>query len=271
VPQNGLVSIIIPFRDAWPITERCLMSIVVRSSYKNYEIILVDNGSKEDETRDGVEAFCHAHRNVRCLHDDMPFNHSALNNFGARHANGEVLILLNNDIEVESEDWIERMLVFAERPEIGAVGCLLLYPNRTIQHAGLVLGVRGVAGTAFKRSRENHPGYFGSVAAVQNVSAVTGACLMVKKSLYEEVGGLDADALPTSYNDVDFCLRLRQRGLRNVYTGYAKLLHYESYSRKKDPCEEDYLRAMKLRWGPVLQHDPYFSPNLSLDWEDYRF
>jgi glycosyltransferase involved in cell wall biosynthesis len=271
VPKNGLVSIIIPFRDAWAMTERCLMSIVARSRYKNYEIILVDNGSKEEVTREGIEAFCHAHRNVRCLRDDSPFNHSALNNFGARHASGEVLVLLNNDIEIESEDWIERLLVFAERPEIGAVGCLLLYPNRTIQHAGLILGVRGVAGTAFKRSRETHPGYFGSVAAVQNVSAVTGACLMVKKALYDELGGLDADALPTSYNDVDFCLRLRLRGLRNVYTGHATLLHYESYTRKIDPREDEYKRVMQLRWGPLLHHDPYFSPNLSLEREDYRF
>ncbi len=271
VSPQPLVSIIIPFRDGWSVTERCLSSIVGRSSYMNYELLLVDNGSRERVTREGIEAFCAAHRNVRCFRQDAPFNHSALNNFAAKQSGGEVLLLLNNDIEIDTDDWLQRMLVHAQRPTIGAVGCLLLYPNRTIQHAGIILGIGGVAGHAYKGHGEAHAGYFGSVAAVQNVSAVTAACLMVRKALYEEVGGLDEDALPTSFNDVDFCLRLRQRGLRNVYTGHATLLHHESYTRRKDPNEDQYRRIMHLRWGPVLQHDPYFSANLSLEWEDYRF
>ena len=264
------VSIIIPFRDAWDVTQRCLDSIVGKSSYLNYEIVLVDNGSKEEETRDGVERFVSHHRNAVCLRDDNPFNHSALNNLGARHATGDVLLLLNNDIEVESADWLEQMLVHAQKARVGAVGCLLLFPNRSIQHAGIVLGIGGVAGHPYKGYGEECLGYYGSVRTTANVSAVTGACLMVRKAVYDEVQGLDERELPTSYNDVDFCLRLRQKGYRNVYTGLAQLVHYESYSRGKAK-DDGFRRKMQTRWGPMLTSDPYFSPNLSLEYEDYRF
>jgi O-antigen biosynthesis protein len=205
-----------------------------------------------------------------CLRDDRPFNHSALNNLGAKHASGEVLLLLNNDVEVETTDWLERMLVHVQVREVGAVGALLLYPNRDIQHAGVVLGVGGIAGHAFKGHTASHPGYFGSVGSVGNFSAVTGACLMVRKQVYDDVGGLDEAELPTSYNDIDFCLRLRQRGYRHVYTPHARLIHYESYTRGREK-DDSYRRIMQRRWGPLLTSDPYFSPNFSLDWEDYRF
>jgi O-antigen biosynthesis protein len=271
LPAVPLVSIIVPFRDAWSVTERCLLSIVADSSYVNVEFLLMDNGSRENATARGLASFCQKHHNARVIRDDSPFNHSELCNRGAREARGEILLMLNNDVEVDSEGWIQRLLMHAQRDDVGAVGCLLLYPNRTIQHAGIVLGIGGVAGHAFKGHGEHHSGYYGSVVVDQDVSAVTGACLMVKKSTFETVCGFDSLEFPTGYNDVDFCLRLRQRGLRNVYTGHARLIHYESLTRKKDPKDEEYRRRMQLRWGPILRDDPFYSPNLSLEWEDFRF
>lgn len=264
------VSMLIPFRDNWPVTQRALDSIVYKSSYLNYEIILLDNGSKEGETREGIEAFVGHHRNAVCLRDDSPFNHSALNNLGAANATGSVLLILNNDVEVETKDWLEQMLMHVQKKEVGAVGCLLLYPNRDIQHAGILLGVGGIAGHAYRGYGESQLGYFGSVKSVINLSAVTGACMMVRKDVYDEVGGLDAGAFPTSFNDVDFCLRLRAKGYRNVYTGLARLVHHESLTRGKSK-DEVFRKRMIERYGDALKSDPYFSPNLSLEWEDYRF
>jgi GT2 family glycosyltransferase len=264
------VSILIPFRDQWAVTQRCLDSLVLKSSYLNYEIILIDNGSKDPATREGIEHFVTHHRGSLCLRSDAPFNHSALNNLAARHATGEVLLLLNNDVEIETRDWLEQMLMHVQKPEVGAVGALLLYPSRDIQHAGIILGVGGIAGHAYRGYSERAEGYFGTIHSTINVSAVTGACLMVRKSVYDALQGLDETEFPTSFNDVDFCLRLRERGYRVVYTGHARLLHHESVSRGK-PKDEAFRRKMRARWGEQLTRDPFFSPNLSLEWEDFRF
>jgi|GEM_PF-363533 len=263
-----LVSIIIPFKDKKDVLETCLKSILEKTTYQNYEIILVDNQSQLFETREYLKEVS-KNSKITILTYDKLFNYAAINNFAAQKTNGEILILLNNDTEVIAPDWIEAMLEHAQRPEVGAVGAKLLYPNNTLQHAGVLVGVGGIANHAFSRHNSYDHGYFGQVDVVRNYSAVTAACVMVRKSVYEEMGGLDEQNLAVAFNDVDFCLRLREKGYLIVYTPYATLYHYESLSRGYDVNMKE-VQYMQQKYGEFIKAgDPYYNPNLTRERLDF--
>ena len=259
-----LVSVIIPTRDGGAVLERCLESLS-KTSYPHYEVTIVDNGSRDPATLALL-----SRSSARILRWDAPFNFSAINNFAVRSARGALVALLNDDVEVISPAWLGRMVAHAVRPEVGAVGARLLFPDGRVQHAGVVTGLLGVAGHAHRGLPRKEPGYFGRAALTQGFSAVTAACLVVRRALYEQVGGLDEQHLPVSFNDVDFCLRLRELGLRNVYEAEAELFHHESWSRGADTTREKRALAareaawMEARWGDLLLRDPAWNPNLSL-------
>lgn len=262
------VSLVIPTRDRVDLLRLCVDSILERSTYPDYEILVVDNGSVESTT---LEYFTQlsALANVRVLPYPGEFNYSAINNFAVAQARGEIIGLVNNDIEVISADWMEEMVAHAMRPDVGAVGAMLYYPDDTIQHAGVLVGLCGVAGHVGSRHPRGSQGYFGRMLLTQELSAVTAACLLVRKSVYDEVGGLD-ERLRVAFNDVDLCLRIREKGYRNVWTPFAELYHHESASRglEDNPVKQarfmSEVEFMQKRWSKALQHDPAYSPNLSL-------
>ena len=271
-----LVSIIIPTRDQYGLLHQCIESILEKTHYTRYEILIVDNQSKDPKTLEYLKRLEREYHNIRVLPYDKPFNYSAINNFAAERAEGEVLVLMNNDVEVISEGWLTEMVRHALRPEIGAVGAKLYYDNLTVQHAGVVLGLGEVAGHAHKYFPRESDGYFGRLKLVQNYSAVTGACLAVRKALYREVGGLNAEHLTVAFNDVDFCLKLVEKGYRNLWTPYAELYHHESRSRGIDNTPEKQARFerevyyMVRRWRDLIESDPCYSPHLSSFFEDFR-
>jgi GT2 family glycosyltransferase len=259
---DPLVSIIIPTRDGVEVLERCIRSIEKKTDYPNYEILIVDNGSSKPETLKYFAALRH-----RVLRLDEPFNYSRLNNFGAQHAKGDFLLLLNNDTEVISPQWMRAMLELCHLPGVGLVGAKLRYPDGRIQHAGVVLGIKGVAGHSHKYFPNHSRGYFDALACIRNYSAVTAACMMVRQQAYAAVGGFDEE-LKVAFNDVDFCLRVRQKGYRIAFTPYAELFHHESATRgfDLDPREIEF---MKRRWKDALLNDPYYNRNLTLDAENF--
>jgi len=271
--EEPTVSIIIPTRNGKDLVSRCIESILTRSSYEHFEIILVDNGSDDP----GAIKFFNELGNdprIQILRDNRPFNYSILNNTAARRARGDLLCLLNNDTEVLSRDWLQQMASLAIRPEIGAVGARLWYPNDTLQHGGVIVGLRGVAGHAFTGLPKGHAGYFNRALAPQSFTALTAACLMVRKSIFDEMGGLD-EALAVAFGDTDFCLRIRQAGYRNVWTPNAELYHHESASRGREDTPEKLDRfqnesnLMRKRWRNELANDPAYSPNLTLNRADF--
>ncbi len=261
------VSIIIPTCNGLSLLRRCIKSIQKKTLYSNYEIIIVDNQSDDTNTLDylnSLEKSGIAH----ILRYNHPFNYSAINNFAAEKAGGEFLCLMNNDIEVISEDWLNEMLGHAARPGIGAVGAMLYYPDNTIQHAGVILLESGVAGHLYAGKKRGTAGYHARTCMTQNLSAVTAACLLIRASTYRDVGGFDEDNLPISFNDVDFCLRVRERGFRNLWTPFAEFYHNESASRGSDDNKEKKERFqretlhMLARWSHELNNDPAYNPNL---------
>ncbi|MGI9129534.1 MAG: glycosyltransferase family 2 protein [Roseomonas sp.] len=267
------VSILIPTRDRADLLDTCTTGILHRTNYPNLEIIVADNGSIEESTFRLFKKLRHL-PNVKILDLQGPFNYSRLNNRARQEASGDIILLLNNDIDVIAPGWLTEMVSHAIRPDVGAVGAKLLYRNNTIQHAGVVLGVGwpgGVAGHFGLGASRDDPGPFGSLALLRTVSAVTGACLAVRRDTYDAVGGLDEENLAVAFNDVDFCLRIRELGYRNVWTPFAELYHYESVSRGDDMSGEKLKRFqkevgyMRQRWGRVLDADPYWNPNLSLN------
>ena len=270
------VSVIIPNRDHVEDLRRCISSILEKTTYDNYEIVVVENNSVSVDIEDYYKEL-KRYSNVRVVRYVGEFNYSRVNNYGVECADGQFIILLNNDTEVITVNWIEEMLMYCQRKDVGAVGVKLLYPDKTIQHAGVVIGLgahRTAGHTHYGKSYENL-GYMGRLCYAQDVSAVTGACLMVKKHTFVEMGGLD-DHFAVSLNDVDFCLRLRKMGLLNVFTPFAELYHYESASRGSDLNGENadrYNKESELfreKWGEVLEKgDPYYNPNFSLDRSDY--
>jgi GT2 family glycosyltransferase len=262
-------------RDSVELLESCVRSILDKTTYENYEIIIIDNGSVQPETLDFFETITEEDSRIKVLPYNLPFNYSAINNYGVEQAKGEVIGLVNNDIEVISPEWLEEMLRHALRPEIGCVGAKLYYEDDTIQHAGVIVGLGGVAGHSHKHFPRMSYGYFCRLKIVQNLSAVTAACLLVRKSIFEQVGGLDEDNLQIAFNDVDFCLKVRNAGYRNLWTPYAELYHYESKSRGYDDTPEkakrfaSEIKHMKSKWGQLLKVDPYYSTNLTLAREDF--
>lgn len=266
------VSLIIPTRDRAGLLRTCVESVLGKTRYTHFELVIVDNQSSEPEALAYLDTLRSRER-VQVLSYDAPFNYSAINNWAARHCDGDLLCLLNNDVEVIDGDWLREMAGFAWRPDIGAVGAMLHYPDGSIQHAGVILGLGGVANHAYCHQPEGCAGHGARAMVAQNLSAVTGACLLVRRDIFEQVGGLD-ERLQVAFNDIDFCLRVRQAGYRNVWTPFARLYHHESASRGADDSEQKISRfhrevqLMKERWGTSLEQDPAYNPNLSLQIED---
>mgnify|MGYP004605152529 FL=1 len=274
--SRPLVSIIIPNKDHVDDLSRCVESIINLSTYDNYEIVIVENNSETAEIKTYYEEISR-HPRVQVVEYKGDFNYSKINNFGVQYAKGEYLLLLNNDTEVITPDWMEELLMYAMRKDVGVVGAKLYYPDKTIQHAGIVigLGAHRTAGHTHYRIPEANVGYMGRLCYAQDVTAVTGACMMVSKALYEELGGLD-ESFTVALNDVDFCLRVREKGLLNIFTPFAELYHYESKSRGSDKKDDRALRyqqesdRFRVKWADALaKGDPYYNPNFSLDHSDF--
>jgi len=264
-----MVSVVIPTRDRKDLLELCVKGLDEQTSYRNKEIIILDNDSQEEATK-AYFSVLSRRADVRIVPAPGPFNYPRLINLGASLARGEILMTLNNDIEAFEPDWLSEMVSQVLRPGVGLVGCLLLYPDGSVQHAGVIIGLSGVAGHMYAEAAADDPGYAGRIHATQDLSAVTGACHVMRKSLFDRLGGLDERHLAVAYNDIDFCLRVREAGLRVIYTPHARLLHRHSASRGSDvrpdrlasfTWEREYMRT---RWSHVIFDDPFFNPNLSL-------
>jgi GT2 family glycosyltransferase len=272
--EEPLVSLIMPTYNGYEITKQAIDSIVNKSTYLNYEILLVDNNS-DDETALAYFDEINNHEKITVLRYPHPFNYSAINNFAAKQAKGEIIGLINNDVEVITPEWLSEMVSHAQREDIGCVGAMLYFENDTIQHAGVIIGIGGVAGHSHKHFKRDSHGYFSRLNIVQNLSAVTAACLLVKKSVFEQVNGLNEKDLTVAFNDVDFCLKVQAAGYRNLWTPYAELYHYESISRGAEDNPEKVARFnqevdyMKDTWGTDKKTDPCYSPNLSLIRENF--
>jgi GT2 family glycosyltransferase len=260
--DTPLVSILIPCRDGMELLRQCLTSIHEKTTYPFYEIIIIDNDSSTQEMKDFLASVRYQ---VVPFHG--PFNFSRINNFAARHATGDYLIFLNSDTRVISGEWVSALLEFAQQKDIGIAGAKLYYPDGRIQHAGVILGLHGVSGHSHRNLAGSSRGYFNALHVTRNCSAVTAACMMVRREVYDLVGGFD-EQIAVSYNDVDLCLRVREAGFRIVWTPYAELYHHEMVVRGHtiDPKEVD---CMKARWGQALLHDPYYNENLALHGEDF--
>ena len=276
-PINGepLISIVIPNKDHVEDLRRCITSIEKKSTWKNYEIVVVENNSVEQSIRDYYKEL-ESDPKVKIVTYEGGFNYSRINNVGVKETKGEYLLFLNNDTEVISPDWMEQLLMYAQRKDVGAVGAKLYYADNTIQHAGVVIGLgahRSAGHTHYKMPRE-HLGYMGRLCYAQDVTAVTGACLMVKKSIYDEVDGLD-ESFTISLNDVDLCLKIREKGYLNIFTPFAELYHYESKTRGMEEGEklrryERECAHFRDKWKEQLDAgDPYYNPNFSLDYSDF--
>lgn len=256
------VSLVIPTRDGYKILKACVDSILKKTSYKNFEILIIDNQSRDPKTLRYLAQIVKNDRRVSVLPYDKPFNYSAINNFAVTQCAGEILGFINNDVEVLNADWLTEMVSHAVRPNVGAVGALLYYPDMTVQHAGVIVGMHGVADHAFKgadpRSAKDDP--FGMLRSVRSADAVTAAAMLVRKENFNAVGGFDDQHLKVAFNDVDLCLKLRQRDLQIIYTPHARLIHHESKSRRLDVSVQSqqtelYEHAiMKARWGTDLVH-----------------
>ncbi|MGG7171778.1 glycosyltransferase family 2 protein [Clostridium neonatale] len=278
IKNKPLVSIIIPNKDNIKLLSKCLKSILEKSIYKNIEIIVVENNSQDKETFEYYQSLREFKQiKVIVYKAGGRFNYSAINNYAVKYAKGEHLIFLNNDIEIINEDWIEEMLMYSQREDVGAVGAKLYYPDNTIQHAGIGIGILEIAGHYFRHFTDNTPGYMGRLHYAQNVSAVTAACLMVKKEIFDEVEGFD-EKFEVAFNDVDLCLKIREAGHLNVWTPYARAYHYESVSRGYEDTPEKQERfrneidSFKTKWKKELEiGDPYYNSNLTLESEDFSF
>ena len=257
---NPLVSIIVPHKDHPSMLQNCIQSIHDRTTYRDFELLIVDNGSSSKQAQDYLRSLPY-----RVVSFNQRFNFSRMNNLAVRESKGEYVLLLNDDTEVISADWLKSMLGYAQWPEIGAVGAKLYYPDGSIQHGGIVLGVRGVAGHWMRRFPGNSRGYFNSLFTTRNFSAVTAACVLFRREVFESVGGFD-EHLPVAFNDVDLCLRIRDAGYRIVWVPEAELYHHETATRpfELDPKE---VRYFQKKWNTALLNDPYYNPNLTLDVE----
>ena len=268
------IGIIVPTRDHGDDVERCLTSIFSYATYPDFEVLLVDNGSTDPASLATFARWSAAEPRVRVLRYDVPFNFAAINNYAARHTGATYLLFLNNDTEVLTPDWLEALAEQAQRPSIGAVGAKLLYPDGTIQHAGVVTGIGGTAGHVHKHADGGAGGYFNILRTVNNYSALTGACLMVRREAFERAGGFD-EALGIAFNDVDLCLKLRALGLYNVYLPHVVLVHDESRSRGYEDTADKQARyareagIMQERWHVERHNDPHYSPHLTLEAEDF--
>jgi len=265
------VCLIIPTRDQKSLVETAVTSILTHTDYDAFEILLVDNGSTDSEVLEWFDAITKQESNVRVLSYPHPFNYSAINNFAAQHTDAPLIGLLNNDVEAIHDDWLQELVSHAMRPDIGCVGAKLFFSDSSIQHAGVVLGIGPVAGHVFAHLPSVDPGYLHALETTRNVSAVTGACLMIRRELYLQVNGLNEENLVVACNDVDLCLKTRHAGFRSVWSPFAALFHHESASRGQDESPESKTRLKKEQeymirtWSLSPGQDAYFNPNL-FDW-----
>ncbi len=274
ITENPLVSIIIPNKDRVEILKKCIDSIYEKTEYKNFEILIVENNSTDEKTFEYYKELEAKHKNLKVLYYKGGFNFSAINNFGAKEAKGDMILMLNNDIEVISGNWLGEMVSLARQPGVGIVGVMLYYPNDTVQHAGVITGLGGYAGHSHKYHPRGRSGYMFRLACVQNLSCVTAACLLVTKEAFGKAEGLDEE-FTVAFNDVDFCMRVRDMGYQVLFTPYARCYHHESISRgadtkgeKKERFEGERAR-LKSRHSATLLRDPFYNPNLTLDMEDF--
>ena len=272
--RKPLVSLIIPTRNAYALVRQCIESIRHKTLYPNYEIILVDNGSDDPQSLHYFELLSQL-KGITVIRDDGEFNYSAINNSAVEQANGELVGLINNDIEVISPEWLDEMVSLALQPNAGAIGARLWYPDNRLQHGGVIMGPLTLAGHAHKMLPRGHHGYFGRASLIQGMSAVTAACLIVKKSVFQEVGGLNENDLKIAFNDVDFCLKIMDAGYQNVWTPNADLYHHESATRGIEDTPEKVKRFMsevvymQTKWKDVIANDPFYNPNLTFAAEDF--
>lgn len=274
VKKQERISVVIPSKDQWETLKACLDSIREKTTYPDYEIIVVENNSREPETFEYYKTI-DGRDNIRVITWDKPFNYSAINNFGIRHASGQYVICLNNDIQVITGGWMEELLGVCQREKVGVVGAKLYYPDDTIQHAGIVVGIGGIAGSLFVGMKRERSGYLHKASLMQDLSAVTAACMMVKKKAFEEAGGFE-EKLAVAFNDVDLCLKIREKGYLVVYDPYVEMYHYESKTRGREDTKEKVRRFqgeieyMRTRWIGILKEgDPCYNKNLSLSKWNY--
>ncbi len=274
IEGEPLISILIPNKDYTEDLDKCLRSILELSTYRNFEIIIIENNSEEERTF-AYYREAEKHPQVQVIYWKGEFNYSAINNFGFKRAKGDYILLLNNDVEIITPDWLQEMLMFAQRPDVGAVGAKLYYPDDTIQHAGIILGIGGVAGHSHKNFPRDAYGYFSRLQLAQNLSGVTAACMMVSRKVFEVTGGLD-EGFKVAFNDVDFCMKIREAGYLIVFTPFAELYHFESKSRGYEDTPEktkrfnSEIQHFYSKWGAQLEAgDPYYNPNLTLITEDF--
>lgn len=262
------VSVIIPTKDSYKLISRCLESLLGKTDYPDYEVILIDNGSTDEK----VKAFyqdLEKEGRVRILHRNIPFNFSKLINFGVRNSKGEVLCLLNNDTEVTDPDWLKEMVRHAVRKEVGIVGAKLLYTNGVVQHGGVVMGIWNGTDHAFKGVHSKSEGYMRRLITTHNYLAVTAACMVLRREVFEEVGGFD-ERLAVNFNDVDFCLKVYEKGYRIIWTPYAELIHSESHTRGDNPSlAEKEMKIFKKKWKKYIDKDPFYNPNLTIYRTDF--
>ena len=272
--SQPLVSIIIPNKDQVPVLTKCIDSLYEKTAYRNFEVLVVENNSTEPETFEYYGKIQKEHSNLKVLYYKGGFNFSAINNFAVQQAKGEMYLLLNNDIEIISENWLGEMVSLALQKNVGIVGAMLYYPNDTVQHAGVITGLGGFAGHSHKYHPRGKSGYMFRLACVQNLSCVTAANLLVTKQAFDAANGLDEE-FTVAFNDVDFCLRIRDMGYQVLFTPYAECYHHESISRGSDKKGEKKERfegernRLKDRFGDSLLRDPFYNPNLTLDMEDF--
>ena len=266
--DNQKVSIIIPTKDKPELIKTCINSILSKTNYDNYEIILIDNGSTNKEVLNFYKEL-EKYQNIKILYKDVPFNFSRLINFGVKNASGKVICLLNNDMEIITPDWLKEMVSLAVRPEIGVVGAKLLYPDKTIQHAGVVLGIWNGADHAFKGSPNDSYGYMYRLITLQNYLAVTAACMVFRKEIFDKVGGFN-ETFSVNFNDVDFCLKVYEKGYRIVWTPHVMLYHFESKSRgANSKIAEKEIAILRKKWKKYIDKDPFYNPNLTIYKRDF--
>jgi GT2 family glycosyltransferase len=270
-----LVSIIIPTKNNKEILHKCIKSITSKTIYSNYEIIVVNNNSDESQTLNYFEEL-KKESNIEVIKDKRDFNFSAINNTAVEHAKGSYICFLNDDTEVITSDWLSEMVSIAVQPNVGAVGAKLWYPNQTLQHGGVILGIAGIGSHSHKHLSKGYDGYFNRAGLIQNFSAITAACMLLSKKLFQKVGGFDEENLSVAYNDLDLCLKIQELNYRIVWTPFAELYHHESMSRGEDTNTENRKRLTKesnymlKKWGDKIKNDPAYSPNLTLDIESYE-
>ena len=273
---HPLITVMIPNKDHTDDLDRCLTSLYKNAGYDNFEVLVIENNSTDPETERYYAQIPQKFANCRVVRYQGKFNFSAINNFGAQFANGEQLLLLNNDIEVTSKDFLRELLSYSQRPDVGAVGAKLIFPDNEIQHAGVIMGINGSAGHSHKGHPADAVGDMYRLVTTQDFMAVTGACLMTKTALYREMGGLDEEKFAVAYNDVDYCLKLWQKGLLNVYTPLAQAIHYESRSRGLDTLSENAKRYEREKanfyekYQPYIDnYDPYYNPHFTNKVENF--